>query len=203
MKKLKSVEKAWNGRFIKTYLAKYQTEKGEHVYEIASRKDNPDILMKKPKADAVRILPYFFDENGEIKIVLIKEFRYPINKHIYAIPAGLIDRGESPLESAKRELEEEIGATAKNIVQAEPASYSSAGFCDESLICFEAEVEFNSKQHLDSFEDIEICVVDLEALEKMLDSEDFGMQSRLQLRGFFYKQKLQNAEKSAKKLQKI
>ena len=195
MKKLINVEKSWNGKFIKTYLARFQTENGELRYEIASRKDTPDILMKNPKVDAVRILPYFFDENGKIMVVLIREFRYPINKHIYAIPAGLIDKGESPLESAKRELEEEIGATAKKIVQTEPASYSSAGFCDESLICFEAEVEFNSKQHLDSFEDIEICVVDLDTLEKMLDSEDFGMQSRLQLRGFLYKQKFLQAKK--------
>ncbi len=203
MKKLIDVEKTWNGRFIKTYLGKFETEKGELCYEIASRKDTPDILMKKPKVDAVRILPYFFDENGKTKVVLIREFRYPINKHIYAVPAGLIDKGETALESAKRELEEEIGATAKKIVQTEPASYSSAGFCDESLICFEAEVELNSVQNLDSFEDIEICVVDLETLEKMLDHEDFGMQSRLQLRGFLYKQKLQEAQKSDKKLQKF
>ena len=60
---------------------------------------------------------------------------------------------------------------------------------DESIICFEAEVEIDAKQQLDEFEDIKLKVVDLNELEKMLNKEKFGLQSRLQLRSFLYKQK--------------
>ena len=194
-----NLEKTSGGKYIKLYLAKYKTPNGEKLYEIASRKDVPDIINKTPSPDAVRILPYFFDENVNLKIVLIKEFRFAINQYIYGLPAGLIEENENPIESAKRELEEEIGAKVVKICQTENLSYSSAGFCDESIVCFEAEVELNQKQHLDKFEDIMVKVVDLETLNKMLDAENFGLQSRLQLRGFYYKQKYLEMEKAKKK----
>lgn len=190
MTKLKKVEKVYNGKFIKTYLATFQTEQGVKKYEIASRKDVPDILSESPAPDAVRILPYFWDEHGNLQVVLIKEFRYPINSYIYGLCAGLIDKGEDPVKAAKRELMEEIGAKVISLQQTEKCSYSSAGFCDESLICFEAEVKLNGKQKLDKFEDISVLTVNLDTLEKMLDEENFGLQSRLQLRGFVYKQKM-------------
>ena len=190
-KKLLDLKKAYNGKFIKTYLARYKTDNGEKLYEIASRKDKPDIKCKIRKPDAVRILPFIIDETGNLKVVLIKEFRYAIGQYIYGLPAGLIDKGEESIESARRELAEEIGAEVLSIVQTEKMSYSSAGLCDESLVCFEAEVKLNGKQHLDQFEDISVLTVTLDELEKMLDEEDFGLQSRLQLRGFLYKKLLE------------
>lgn len=60
---------------------------------------------------------------------------------------------------------------------------------DESIICFEAKVEIDAEQQLDEFEDIKLKVVDLNQLEKMLNKEKFGLQSRLQLRAFLYKTK--------------
>lgn len=192
-KKILGLKKTHDGKFIKTYLARYQTQQGEKLYEIASRKNVPDIECEVRKPDAVRILPYFRDENGEINVVLIKEFRYAINQYIYGVPAGLIDEGEKPIESAIRELNEEIGAEVVNIVQTEKMSYSSAGFSDESLVCFEAEVTFTGKQHLDKFEDISVLTVTLKEMERMLENEEFGLQSRLQLRGFLYKQLLEQA----------
>lgn len=187
-KKILELKKTHNGKFIKTYLAKYQTEKGERLYEIASRKDEPDVISKVRKPDAVRILPYYYDETGTMRVVLIKEFRYAVNGYIYGLPAGLIDNDEDPVESAKRELMEEIGGEVINIEQTEKASYSSAGFCDESLVCFEAEVALTGQQHLERFEDITVLTASLKELENMLDNEEFGLQSRLQLRCFLYKQ---------------
>lgn len=146
-------------------------------------------MAKTKNADAVRIIPYFYDKNGNLKVVLIREFRYAINDYIFGVPAGLIDEGESPKTAAKRELREEIGARVIKIKQTEKASYSSAGMSDESIICFEAEVEIDAEQQLDEFEDIKLKVVDLNKLEKMLNKEKFGLQSRLQLRAFLYKTK--------------
>ncbi len=193
--KLLGVEKTSNGKYVKTYLAKYKTSKGEFCYEFASRKDVPDVLAKTPKPDAVRILPYFYDEKGQLQVVLIKEFRFPINKYVYALPAGIIDGEELPIESAKRELKEEIGADVVSIRQTEKASYSSAGFSDESIVTFEAEIKFGGKQHLETFEDITPIIVNLDTLFKMLDEEDFGAQPRLQLRCFYYKMKNDNKKR--------
>lgn len=197
-KKLVEVVKTHNGKFIKTYLAKYQTKMGERYYEIASRKDNPDVQNKNARPDAVRIIPYYYDEKGNLKVVLIKEFRFAINKYIYGTPAGLIDKGEDPIVSAKRELYEEIGAKVIKCKLTEKTSYSSAGIIDESLVCFEAEVKLTGKQHLDQYEDISIVTVGLKKLEKMLDTQEFDLPSRLQLRSFLYKQLLKEAKPKEK-----
>ena len=45
-------------------------------------------------------------------VVLVRQFRYPLARHFYEVPAGKIDRGEEPLQTAKRELLEECGYEA-------------------------------------------------------------------------------------------
>lgn len=47
------------------------------------------------------------------RVWLVKQYRYLLGRYLYEFPAGLINKGETPLEAAKRELKEEIGATAK------------------------------------------------------------------------------------------
>ncbi len=45
-------------------------------------------------------------------VVLVRQFRYPLNRHFYEVPAGKIDPGEAPLATARRELREECGFEA-------------------------------------------------------------------------------------------
>lgn len=61
-----------------------------------------------PHPGAVVILPVFDDG----KVLLERQFRYPLNKVFIEFPAGKIDPGEDPLDCAKRELLEETGYTA-------------------------------------------------------------------------------------------
>jgi ADP-ribose pyrophosphatase len=51
------------------------------------------------------------DENN--RILLVKQFRLPVGKDIWELPAGRLDQGETPLKAAKRELKEETGYRAK------------------------------------------------------------------------------------------
>lgn len=48
------------------------------------------------------------------KVLIIREYRHAIRQYIWELCAGFIDEGESPIEAAKRELEEETGYTAGN-----------------------------------------------------------------------------------------
>lgn len=148
MKKIIDVEKLTDKKYLNLFELVYETEKGEKRYEIASRKNIPDVVSKTNKPDAVRIIPYFYDKNKNLKVVLIREFRYPINDYVYAVPAGLIDKGENPKQAVERELKEEIGARVIKIKQTEKASYTSVGMSDESIVCFEAEVEINLNKTL-------------------------------------------------------
>lgn len=57
----------------------------------------------------VRLIYAVLKDDPE-KIVLVRQYRYPINKYIYELPAGLIDEGETSEQTAIREMKEETGA---------------------------------------------------------------------------------------------
>lgn len=188
MRKLIEIEKQTDNQYLNMYIAVYKVDGKKLRYQFASRRSEEElaIMTEGTRADAVRVVPYYF-EDGKMKVVLIREFRYPINKYIFAVPAGLIDAGEDEETAVKREVGEEIGAKVVHLVKTDEASYASAGMCDEALSCFEAEVELLNNQQLEETEDISVVVVDLDDLPLLLDHEEFGLQSRLQLRAFYYK----------------
>jgi ADP-ribose pyrophosphatase len=57
---------------------------------------------------AVMIVPFL----DPATVVLVRQYRYPLARHFYEIPAGKIDPGEMPLQTARRELREECGYRA-------------------------------------------------------------------------------------------
>lgn len=186
---LKKVTQQTNNKYLNIFLAEYQIDDGIKNYQICSRKSFEKLKVHTDKIipDGVRILPYFY-ENDKMKVCFIKEFRYAINDYIYAFPAGLIDEGEDPIVSAKRELEEEIGASIKKIYKTDKASFLSAGLGDESLENYEALVVLDKKPHLDFSEDISLHIVDFDDMLSFLENNNVGMQTLLQAKSFYYKQ---------------
>jgi ADP-ribose pyrophosphatase len=71
------------------------------------------------------------------RVVLVRQYRYPVGREVWELPAGKLDGGESPEEGARRELEEETGLRASAL---EPISvfYTTPGFCDEVMHVFRA-----------------------------------------------------------------
>jgi ADP-ribose pyrophosphatase len=90
-------------------------------------------VVHHPGAVAVVAL----DDAG--RVVLLEQYRHPVGRHLWELPAGLRDAdGEAPLETAKRELAEEVRLAAERwslLV----TDYSSPGFCDEQVIVYLAE----------------------------------------------------------------
>ena len=76
----------------------------------------------------VTILPV--DDEGFC--YMVRQFRYPFGKMILEAPAGKLEAGEDPLECAKRELSEETGYSAKELVDL-GCCYTSPGFSTEVL----------------------------------------------------------------------
>ena len=94
--------------------------------------------------------------NRDDKLVVIKEYRVPIQGYEFGLPAGLIDPGQSIEETAKRELKEETGLDfVKFIRPVTPFVYNSPGMTNEavSMAFIEAEGEISKKDLQDS-EDI-------------------------------------------------
>lgn len=84
--------------------------------------------------DAVIIVPIHINKNGLKSLVITKEYRYPINDYEWGFPAGLVDKGESVLDAAKRELKEETGYDLICCYLQSPIVISSAGLSDESVV---------------------------------------------------------------------
>lgn len=82
--------------------------------------------IKHPGACAV--VPVY--ENGEI--MMIRQFRYPMDQIFWEVPAGKIDAGESQDKTAVRELEEEAGVTTENLAYV-GHFYPGIGYSDEII----------------------------------------------------------------------
>ena len=138
------IRKIHEGRFITRYDVDYRTAEGHlKTYEMISRNRDIETLedLQNRKADSVILI--LTDLTGE-KILVSREFRMAIGRWIYNFPAGLIDPGETPEESAKRELWEETGLRLVRIDDVLDNSYSAVGFANERNICVfgAAEGEF-------------------------------------------------------------
>ena len=98
------------------------------------------------------------------KLLLVEQYRKPMDKIQLEIPAGKLDPNESPETAAIRELEEETGYKARSIELLEKF-YTSPGFADELLyVYFTNDVEQGS-MNLDEDEEIIVKLVTLEEAE--------------------------------------
>lgn len=84
---------------------------------------------------AVAVVALDDDEN----VVLLRQYRHPVGGYLWELPAGLRDAdGEPPLETAKRELAEEVKLAAERWSLL-TTSFSTPGFCDELVLVYLAE----------------------------------------------------------------
>src|SRR5471030_303925 len=72
------------------------------------------------------------------KILIVKQFRYPMNTFTYEIPAGKLDKGENPDECVRRELEEETGFVASKVRKL-VSFWPTAAFSQEVIHLYIAE----------------------------------------------------------------
>jgi ADP-ribose pyrophosphatase len=68
-------------------------------------------------------------------IILIRQYRYALNRWLWELPAGTVDRGEEPDAAARRECHEEIGLVPDTLVRL-ASFYPTPGYCDEEMIFY-------------------------------------------------------------------
>lgn len=153
--KFKGIRKKEAGKFITRYDITYETvDNQEKIYEIISRRRDMETFeaLHGDKPDAVVIIAT--DEAGE-RILVNKEFRMAVGDWVYNFPAGLIDPGEQPEQSAKRELWEETGLELYEINDIIGPSYSAVGFSNEINVCIVGKARGEFRHSTSTMEEIE------------------------------------------------
>ena len=111
------------------------------------------------------IVPVFEDQT----IGLIKQYRYVVNSYIYEVPAGTMDPQEQPEECAARELEEETGFAARDLISLGKTLLLPA-YSDEISYTFLAKNLIPTAQHLDADEIISAEQFAITDVMHMIDS---------------------------------
>ena len=142
-------------RFVNLFEIRYSDKNGnERRWDFVSRQNPPKIETGGfDIVDAVIIVAWHVPSG---KLVVIREFRMPLNDYQYGFPAGLVDPGESPEQSAIRELGEETGLKTTGVRRTSPPIYVSSGLTDESIVMVYLDCEGQpSDRNTGSAEDIE------------------------------------------------
>lgn len=107
------------------------------------------------------------DEAG--RVALVRQFRYAQGRELLEIPAGKVEAGEPPRETARRELAEEVGRTADRLVDF-GSLIPTAAYCTEVIWLFLATGLRGAKQNLDADEFLTVSWMPLdEAVQLVLD----------------------------------
>jgi ADP-ribose pyrophosphatase len=113
-------------------------------------------------ADSVTILPV--DEKGQIWFV--SQYRVGANADLLELPAGVIEKDETPLACAQREVQEEIGMAARKF-QLLGSFYLAPGYCNEINHAFIARELISSSLTQDEDEFLNINIVPIEQAYQM------------------------------------
>ncbi|GGJ79846.1 ADP-ribose pyrophosphatase [Anoxybacillus voinovskiensis] len=151
-------EKIFSGKVIQVYVEDVQLPNGN-----TSKRE----IVKHP--GAVAILPL----TNEGKLVLVRQYRKALERVLVEIPAGKLEKGEEPLVTARRELEEETGYSAQSMRHL-ISFYTSPGFADELIHLYVAEglVKLEEAAGLDDDEFVDLLEVTLEEAVAMLETKE-------------------------------
>ncbi|NCB93160.1 MAG: NUDIX hydrolase [Clostridia bacterium] len=149
-------------------------------YYVASRAKNQDELKmttKENTPDGVVIYSLYGEQHD--KVVMIRQYRYPLGGYVYELPAGLVDPGENYHTAAIREMKEETGLTLSPITVDEMYQkpyFTTVGMTDESCgtVYGYASGEI-SKKYLESSEEIEVILADRDEVRRILKEENVAL----------------------------
>jgi len=173
MERITGIKKLTNNRFLNIYELDAQFRDGSRApYYVASRRREERQIKAATHdqhPDGV-ILYGVYGENRD-QVVLVRQFRYPINDYVYEFPAGLVEPGEDMLQAGIREMFEETGLNFSPIATAKPF-FMSVGMTDESCgTVFGYCTGHPSNQNQEGTEDIQVILADRSECKRILKDE--------------------------------
>ena len=186
MERISGIKKQTDNRYLNLYQLDATFRDGSHApYYVASRRKNVDTIKAAThdnRADGV-ILYGVYGENKD-KVVLIRQYRYPVDGYVYEFPAGLVEPDEDMLEAGIREMFEETGLAFTPVQTARPF-YTSVGMTDESCgTIFGYCSGEPSTAHQEGSEDIQVVLADREECKRILKEENVAIMCAYMLMHF-------------------
>ena len=186
MERISAIKKLSDNRYLNLYELDATFRDGNRApYYVASRRKNVDTIKAAThdnRADGV-ILYGVYGENKD-KVVLIRQYRYPVDGYVYEFPAGLVEPDEDMLEAGIREMFEETGLAFTPVQTARPF-YTSVGMTDESCgTIFGYCSGEPSTPHQEGSEDIQVVLADREECKRILKEENVAIMCAYMLMHF-------------------
>ncbi len=153
----------WKGHYLRSVLVEYLDERDHNPPPGAVPKVRNWETIERIGCNGVVVIVPFTDDNA---VILIRQYRPPVDGYVIELPAGLIDIGETPEASARRELTEETGYAARSMdfLISGPAS---SGSSSEILDVFAASgLTFVGIGKRDEAENMEPITIPLEMLDE-------------------------------------
>ncbi len=125
--------------------------------------------IKTRSRGAVLIIPMIDDK----RFYMVREYAAGLDSYELSLPKGLIDQGETALEAASRELKEEVGYGAKNLLSLQKLSSAPGYFCNQLEIILAQDL-YPEKLVGDEPEDLDIVEWHIDKLPELLLREDFS-----------------------------
>ena len=189
MDRVLGVKRQTNNRFLNLYELDAVFRDGSRApYYVASRRKDVDCIKAVTHdnhADGV-ILYGVYGEKKD-KVVLIRQFRYPINGYVYEFPAGLVEPGEDMLDAGVREMQEETGLEFRPV---DAGAYSrpfftTIGMTDESCGTVYGYCSGTpSVAGQEGTEDIQVVLADREECKRILREENVAIMCAYMLMHF-------------------
>ena len=190
MARIDSIEKLTDNRFLNMYLVKGHNGKGYHSnYMVASRAEQiEDLKISTGKNTPDGVIIYAVYGERKDRVVLVRQYRYPINGFVYEMPAGLVEKGEDYHEAAVRELHEETGLDFE-LVPADPMyeepRFTTIGMTDESCATVYGYASGEiSDAYAEPSEEIQVVLADREECRRILREERVSLNCAYSLMHF-------------------
>lgn len=192
MGEITKITQKTENRFLNFYELDTVNKVGKKSkYYVASRaKTAKELKIKTGKNTPDGVVIYSLYGEKRDKVVLIRQYRYPLGGYIYELPAGLVDQGENYHTAAIRELKEETGLDLEPISVDEiyqKPYFTTIGMTDESCGTVYGYASGKvSEKYMEDSEEIEVVLADRDEVRRILREENVALICAYQMMHFLY-----------------
>lgn len=180
-KRITKIIQETHHRFLNLFCMDVRHRNGEaSEYYVASRaKSVTDLkaVTHRNEPDGVSIYSVYGEQKD--RVVLVRQYRYPLGDYVYEFPAGLVEPGEAMTDAAVREFHEETGLHLKVVLADDMYTkprFTTVGMTDEAcgmVYGYASGVPDNRFE--ESSEDIQVVLADKKEVRRILQNENVAM----------------------------